>query len=81
MLIVILLPIGKLILKEGNRPLKFNNIKMLVKKKVLPRRKCATILTYKEDEMDQDDAFICESHTDLGYIEAPICKDQHGCTS
>ena len=45
-------------------PFKFgyNNIKMLFDhKKMLPRRKCAaSVQSYKEDDVETDDSFICE---------------------
>ena len=45
-------------------PVKFgyNNIKMLFDhKKMLPRRKCAaSVQSYKEDDVETDDSFICE---------------------
>ena len=45
-------------------PFKFghNNIKMLFHhEKMLPRRKCAaSVQSYKEDDVETDDSFICE---------------------
>ena len=51
-------------LTRRSSPFKFgyNNIKMLFDhKKMLPRRKCAaSVQSYKEDDVETDDSFICE---------------------